>query len=36
MPNSYKYKTRPFDHQVKALKKMLRNRGGGLYMDMGT
>lgn len=33
----YEFRTRPFDHQVEALRKLLpRKRGGGLYMEMGT
>ena len=33
----YSFKTKPYDHQRKALKKLLaRSRGGGLYMEMGT
>lgn len=33
---SYKFKTKPYRHQVKALKKMILRRGGGLFMEMGT
>lgn len=34
---SYAFKTRPYEHQRDALKKLLpRPRGGGLYMEMGT
>lgn len=33
----YKFKTKPFDHQRLALKKLLKKpRGGGLFMEMGT
>lgn len=32
----YRFKTRPFRHQVKALKKLIFRRGGGLFMEMGT
>jgi len=32
----YKFKTKPYAHQVKALKKLLKNGGGGLFMEMGT
>lgn len=32
----YKFKTTPYRHQVKALKKMILRRGGGLAMEMGT
>lgn len=28
------YKTKPYDHQVRALKKLLTNRGGGLQVPM--
>lgn len=33
---SYRYKTKPYRHQVVALKKLMRNGGGGLFMEMGT
>lgn len=39
MTNIYKFKTKPYAHQVKALKKILKEgtkRGGGLPMEMGT
>lgn len=39
MTATYKFKTKPYAHQVKALKKLLREgtpRGGGLPMEMGT
>jgi hypothetical protein len=29
-----RYKTKPYPHQVGALKKLLRNRGGGLQVPM--
>lgn len=32
----YKFKTRPYRHQVKALKKLIFKRGGALFMEMGT
>lgn len=32
----YKFKTKPYRHQVKALKKLIFRRGGGLFMEMGT
>lgn len=33
----YAFKTRPYDHQREALKKLLPlRRGGGLFMEMGT
>jgi SNF2 family DNA or RNA helicase len=32
----YKFKTKPFRHQAKALKKMILKRGGFLSMEMGT
>jgi len=32
----YKFQTRPYRHQVKALRKLLRNGSGALFMDMGT
>lgn len=32
----YTFKTKPYKHQVKALKVLLANRGGGLFMEMGT
>lgn len=33
----YSFKTKPFDHQRLALKKLLKKkRGGGLFMEMGT
>lgn len=32
----YTFKTRPYRHQVKALKKLIFQRGGGLFMEMGT
>lgn len=32
----YKFKTQPYRHQVKALRKMIFKRGGGLFMEMGT
>jgi superfamily II DNA or RNA helicase len=31
---AYKYKTTPYPHQVRALRKLLRNRGGGLQVQM--
>lgn len=30
----YRYATKPYPHQVKALRKLLRNRGGGLQVPM--
>lgn len=40
MPNLYKFKTKPFKHQVEALRKLLgdpaKDVGGNLFMDMGT
>jgi len=33
---NYKFKTKPYRHQAKALKKMIFMRGGGLFMEMGT
>lgn len=30
----YKYRTRPHPHQVRALRKLLRNRGGGMQVPM--
>jgi hypothetical protein len=39
MPNPYKFKTKPYAHQVKALRKLLADPakvvGGHLPMDMG-
>lgn len=33
----YQFKTKPYKHQVDALKKLLKlTRGGGLFMEMGT
>ena len=32
----YRFKTKPYGYQVAALKKLLMNRGGALFMDMGT
>lgn len=32
----YRFKTKPYRHQVDALKVLLRNRGGALFMEMGT
>lgn len=33
----YKFKTKPYNHQVLALRKLLKKkRGGGLFMEMGT
>jgi SNF2 family DNA or RNA helicase len=32
----YKFKTKPYTHQIEALKVLLRNRGGALFMEMGT
>lgn len=32
----YRFKTKPFRHQAKALKKMILKRGGFLSMEMGT
>lgn len=32
----YYFKTKPYKHQVDALKKLLKKRGGGLFMEMGT
>lgn len=32
----YKFKTKPYRHQLEALKVLLRNRGGALFMDVGT
>lgn len=32
----YKFKTRPYLHQVKALKKLIMRRGGALFCEMGT
>jgi SNF2 family DNA or RNA helicase len=33
---TYTFRTRPYKHQVKALKKVLRNGRGALLMEMGT
>lgn len=32
----YRFKTKPFKHQVKALRHVLRGRGGALFMEMRT
>ena len=32
----YRFKTLPYRHQVKALKKLIFHRGGALFMEMGT
>lgn len=32
----YRFKTRPYRHQIKALKKLIFRRGGGLLCEMGT
>jgi hypothetical protein len=32
--NPYRFKTRPYPHQVRALKFLLHHRGGGLQVPM--
>ena len=32
--NNYSFKTKPYRHQVRALKKVIRNNGGALFMPM--
>ena len=32
----YRFKTKPYRHQVKALKKLIFRRGGALFCEMGT